>query len=118
MTRVAIVAGVRTPMAKKDKSYRDVHPVDLLATSFNGAVAAAGLDPADVDMGLAGATGQAGGQAQNIGRNAWLSSGFPIRCPSPPSTRSAPPASWPPTSAPPRSWPGTRRSSSPEAWSR
>ena len=81
MNRVAIVAGVRTPVAKKDKSYRDVHPVDLLATSFIGAIAAAGLDPADVDMGLAGATGQAGGQAQNIGRNAWLSAGFPMAVP-------------------------------------
>ena len=78
MTRVAIVSGVRTPIAKKDKSYRDVHPVDLLAASFNGAIAAAGIDPADVDMGLAGATGQVGGQAQNIGRNAWLSSGLPM----------------------------------------
>lgn len=81
MTRVAIVSGVRTPIAKKDKAYRDVHPVDLLATSFNGALAAAGLDPALVDMGLAGATGQAGGQAQNVGRNAWLSSGLPMTVP-------------------------------------
>lgn len=81
MTRVAIVSGVRTPIAKKDKSYRDVHPVDLLATSFNGALAAAGIDPENVDMGLAGATGQVGGQAQNIGRNAWLSSGLPISVP-------------------------------------
>ncbi|WP_406485936.1 thiolase family protein [Streptomyces phaeochromogenes] len=81
MTRVAIVAGVRTPIAKKDKAYRDVHPVDLLATSFSGALAAAGIDPANVDMGLAGATGQVGGQAQNIGRNAWLSSGLPMTVP-------------------------------------
>ena len=81
MTRVAIVSGVRTPIAKKYKSYREVHPVDLLATSFNGALAAAGVDPQSVDMGLAGATGQVGGQAQNIGRNAWLSSGLPISVP-------------------------------------
>ncbi|WP_456696270.1 thiolase family protein [Aeromicrobium sp. P5_D10] len=81
MTRVAIVSGVRTPIAKKGKAYRDVHPVDLLATSFNGALAAAGLDPAHVDMGLAGATGQVGGQAQNVGRNAWLSLGLPINVP-------------------------------------
>lgn len=81
MNRVAIVAGVRTPVAKAGRSYRDVHPVDLLATSINGAVAAAGIDPGQIDMGLIGTTGQAAGQAQNVGRNAWLSAGFPNRVP-------------------------------------
>lgn len=81
MNRVAIVAGVRTPVAKRDKAYRDVHPVDLLATSITGAISAAGIDPSDVDMGLTGATGQVGGQAQNVGRNAWLTARFPDRVP-------------------------------------
>lgn len=63
MNRVSILAGVRSPIAKAGKAYRDVHPVDLLATSLVGAVSAAGIDPADVDMGLVGATGQVGGLA-------------------------------------------------------
>ena len=81
MNRVAIVAGVRTPIGKMGKAYRDVHPVDLLGTSLKGAVAAAGIDPAEVDMGFMGATGQIGGQAQNVGRNAWLAAGFPMSVP-------------------------------------
>lgn len=81
MNRVAIVAGVRTPVAKAGRSYRDVHPVDLLATSITGAVAAAGIDPGQIDMGLMGTTGQAAGQSQNVGRNAWLSAALPNRVP-------------------------------------
>lgn len=81
MTRVAIVAGARTPVAKKDKAYRDVHPVDLLATSLTNALSASGVEPGWVDQLLAGATMQAGGQAQNVGRNAWLAAGLPYDVP-------------------------------------
>jgi len=81
MNRVAIVAGVRTPVGKKGRAYRDVHPVDLLAASVTGALSASGIDPRRVDQVLMGATGQAGGQAQNIGRNAWLAAGLPYEVP-------------------------------------
>lgn len=81
MTRVALVGGVRTPIAKMGRAYRDVHPVDLLAAAVTGALAATGVDPGAVDQVLVGATGQAGGQAQNVGRNAWLAAGLPHEVP-------------------------------------
>ncbi|BBG05352.1 MULTISPECIES: thiolase family protein [Pseudonocardia] len=81
MTRVAIVGGARTPVAKMGRAYRDVHPADLLAVSIGAALSDAGVEAGRVDQALFGATGQAGGQAQNVGRNAWLAAGLPHEVP-------------------------------------
>ncbi|MFI0420981.1 thiolase family protein [Spongiactinospora sp. 9N601] len=77
MTDVAIVAASRTPIAKAGRAYRDVHAADLLAASFRHCVDTAGVEPAHVEQVLAGCTHQAGEQALNVARNAWLAAGLP-----------------------------------------
>lgn len=81
MTRVAIVTGSRTPIAKANGAYRDIHAVDLLSVSMSATVEKAGIDPSDVDRALVGCTHQMGAQAMNIGRNAWLAAGLPHTVP-------------------------------------
>ncbi|MFI6393396.1 thiolase family protein [Nonomuraea sp. NPDC050540] len=77
MTDVAIVAAARTPVAKAGRAYRDVHAVDLLAVAMRRCVEMAAADPARVEQVLIGCTHQAGDQALNVARNAWLAAGFP-----------------------------------------
>lgn len=76
MSRVAIVAGARTPIGKAGRAYRDVHPVDLLKTTFTATVNAAGITGDVIDRALVGCTHQMGDQAVNVGRNAWLAAGL------------------------------------------
>lgn len=44
MSRVAIVAGVRIPIAETGRAYASVHPVDLLGSALADAVAASEVD--------------------------------------------------------------------------
>ena len=82
MPRAAIVAGVRSPIGKAGRAYKDLHPVDLLTASLVGALGASGLDdPALIDQVLVGCVVQSGEQGANIGRNAWLAGGLPISVP-------------------------------------
>jgi len=81
MSRVAIVAGVRTPVGKGGRAYAGVHPVDLLGTVLRAAVEQARVAPADIDQVLAGCTHQAGQQTFNIARNGWLAAGLPLTVP-------------------------------------
>lgn len=76
MSRVAIVAGARTPFGKAGRAYKDVHPVDLLGTTFTATIKASGISGEDIDRALVGCTHQMGDQTLNIGRNAWLAAGL------------------------------------------
>ena len=78
---VVIVEAVRTPIGRGHREkgyYKDTHPADLLGTVYREVLTRSGLDPALVEIVLAGCVQQFGEQGFNIGRNAWLQEGLPI----------------------------------------
>src|SRR2546428_1065059 len=72
-----IVEAVRTPIGKRNGSLKEIHPVDLLAEALKEVVSRAGVDPGLAEDNITGCVSQVGEQSLNIGRNAWLASGFP-----------------------------------------
>jgi acetyl-CoA acyltransferase len=81
---VVIVEAVRTPIGRGHEEkgyYKDVHPSNLLAKTYSGAIQRAGIDPADVGDVVTGCAQQFGEQGVNIGRNAWLEAGLPVETP-------------------------------------
>jgi acetyl-CoA C-acetyltransferase len=76
-----IVGAVRSPVGKRNGGLSAVHPVDLAAHVLRELVARTGVDPAAVEDVAMGCVSQAGPQAINIARNAWLSAGLPERVP-------------------------------------
>lgn len=81
MTRTAIVSAVRTPFGKAGRAYAAVHPTDLLATAYRGALEAVDFDPGRVGEVISGCTHQGGDQTFNVARNGWLAGGFPVHVP-------------------------------------
>src|SRR5439155_13786580 len=81
MRDAVIVDAVRTPVGRRNGSYKDVHPVDLSAHVLNALVERTGIDPAVVDDVVWGTVGQVGEQALNVGRNAVLGAGWPESVP-------------------------------------
>lgn len=78
MREAVIVEAVRTPIARGRAVVGDLngfHATELLALSMKGVVEKAGIDYADVEQILGGCVTQAGEQAGNVARNAWLSLG-------------------------------------------
>jgi acetyl-CoA C-acetyltransferase/acetyl-CoA acyltransferase len=84
MRSAVIVDAVRTPMGRgrATGALSDVHPTDLLATTFTALIERSGLDPALVDDILIGCVSQVGDQASTPGRQAWLAAGYPVEVPS------------------------------------
>jgi acetyl-CoA C-acetyltransferase len=78
MREAVIVEALRTPIAR-GKAIKGAlsafHPAQLLAKVQDAVVTKAGLDPADVEQVIGGCVTQAGEQAGNLARNAWLSRG-------------------------------------------
>jgi acetyl-CoA acyltransferase len=83
MREVVIVEAVRTPIARGKSSGKlhEVHPVVLGSLVLKEVVRRAGIDPDQVEDVVFGCVGQAGEQSLNIGRNAWLTAGFPVTTP-------------------------------------
>ncbi len=83
MREVVIVEAVRTPIGrgKSNGKLHDVHPVVLGSLVLKEVVRRAGIEPGQVDDVVFGCVGQAGEQSLNIGRNAWLTAGFPVTTP-------------------------------------
>jgi acetyl-CoA C-acetyltransferase len=78
MREAVIVEAVRTPIARGKPGVGDLcdfHATELLALSYRELVKRAGLDYSAVDYLAAGCVTQAGEQAGNIARNAWLTMG-------------------------------------------
>jgi acetyl-CoA acetyltransferase family protein len=78
---VVIVDAVRTPIGRGHKEkgyYKDTHPADLLGKTYTELISRTAVDPAEVEIVLAGCVQQFGEQAFNIARNAWLQEGLPI----------------------------------------
>jgi len=83
MREVVIVEAVRTPIARGKSSGKlhEVHPVVLGSLVLKEVVRRAGIEPDQVEDVVFGCVSQAGEQSLNIGRNAWLTAGFPVTTP-------------------------------------
>ncbi len=77
MGRPVIVEAVRTPIGKRNGGLSGFHAAELLAVAQTEVVKRAGVDPSSIEQIVAGCVTQAGEQAFNIGRMAWLSTGLP-----------------------------------------
>ncbi|WP_067519983.1 steroid 3-ketoacyl-CoA thiolase [Endozoicomonas ascidiicola] len=78
MAEAVIVEALRTPIARGKPVVGDLHgfhAAELLALSMKAVVEKAGLQYDDVEQIMAGCVTQAGEQAGNIARHAWLSMG-------------------------------------------
>ena len=81
MREAVIVEAVRTPIGRRNGKLKDVHPVVLASLVLKELVRRAGINAQQVDDVVFGCVGQAGEQSLNIGRNAWLTAGFPVTTP-------------------------------------
>ncbi len=76
MREAVIVEALRTPFAKGRPikgELTGLHPTQLLAKALDGVVEKAGIDPTLVEQVVGGCVTQAGEQAGNLTRHAWLS---------------------------------------------
>ncbi|MGH9170423.1 MAG: steroid 3-ketoacyl-CoA thiolase [Acidimicrobiales bacterium] len=78
MPNPVIVEAARSPLGKRNGLLAGLHPAELLGAVQSETVKRAGIDPADVGLVVGGCVTQAGEQAANIARNAWLSAGLPF----------------------------------------
>jgi len=77
MAQPVIVEAVRTPIGKRNGWLSGFHAAVLLGTLQSALVRRAGIDPAEVEQVVGGCVTQAGEQASNVTRTAWLSQGLP-----------------------------------------
>lgn len=77
MPAAVIVDAVRTPVARRNGKYKDIHSVDLASIPLRALVERTGIDPALIEDVIMGCVSQTGEQGLNIGRNAVLAAGFP-----------------------------------------
>jgi acetyl-CoA C-acetyltransferase len=75
MGEPVIVEAARTPIGKRNGWLSGIIAPQLLAHAQFAVVERAGLEPGDVDQLIGGCVTQAGQQASNVTRNAWLSRG-------------------------------------------
>lgn len=76
-----ILGAVRTPIGRGHMTkgyYRDWHPADLLALAYRELLTRTAIDPAAVELAIAGCVQQIGPQSFDIARNAWLQEGLPV----------------------------------------
>jgi acetyl-CoA C-acetyltransferase len=76
-----IVGAVRTPVGTRKGALAAVHPADLGAHVLKELVRRTGVDPAAVEDVVMGVVSQAGPQALDLARTAWLSAGLPESVP-------------------------------------
>ena len=72
-----IVSAVRTPIGRRRGQLSGLHPVELLGVAQRAAVDRAGARADDVEQVIGGCVTQAGEQAGNVTRAAWLHAGLP-----------------------------------------
>jgi acetyl-CoA C-acetyltransferase len=77
MAQPVIVEAVRTPIGKRNGWMAGFHAAELLGNVQVELVKRAGVDPGDVEQIVGGCVTQAGEQASNVTRTAWLSQGLP-----------------------------------------
>src|SRR5260221_3003276 len=81
MREAVIVEAVRTPIGRRNGRLKDIHPVVLGSLVLREVVRRAGIEPQQVEDVVFGCVSQAGEQSLNVGRNAWLTAGFPVTTP-------------------------------------
>jgi acetyl-CoA acyltransferase len=81
MREAVIVEAVRSPIGRRNGKLKDLHPVVLASLVLKELIRRAGIEPGQVDDVVFGCVGQVGEQSLNIGRNAWLTAGFPFTTP-------------------------------------
>jgi acetyl-CoA C-acetyltransferase len=72
-----IVEAVRTPIGRRRGALAGLHPAELLGHAQVAVLERAGLAPDEVEQVAGGCVTQAGEQAGNITRTAWLHAGLP-----------------------------------------
>lgn len=77
VANAVIVDAVRTPVARRNGKFKDIHPVDLASIPLKALIERNNLDPSLVEDVIMGCVSQTGEQSLNIGRNAALAAGFP-----------------------------------------
>ncbi|SIO84874.1 acetyl-CoA C-acetyltransferase [Nocardiopsis sp. JB363] len=77
MAEAYIVGAVRTPVGTKKGALAAVHPADLGAHVLKELIERTGVDPSAVEDVIMGVVSQAGPQALDLARTAWLSAGLP-----------------------------------------
>jgi acetyl-CoA C-acetyltransferase len=77
MGNPVIIEAVRTPIGRRGGWLSGLHAAELLSAAQIEVVKRAGVDPSLVEQIVAGCVTQAGEQAGNVGRQAWLAGGFP-----------------------------------------
>lgn len=77
MAGPVIVEAVRTPIGKRNGWMSGFHAAELLGQAQVELVKRSGIDPGDVEQIVGGCVTQAGEQASNVTRTAWLSQGLP-----------------------------------------
>jgi acetyl-CoA C-acetyltransferase len=73
-----IVEAVRTPIGKRRGALAGMHPAEILGSAQTALVERAGIEPAEIEQIAGGCVTQAGEQAGNVTRTAWLHAGMPI----------------------------------------
>jgi acetyl-CoA C-acetyltransferase len=77
MSSPVIVEAVRTPIGKRNGLLSGLHPAELLSVAQVEVVKRAGIEPSEVEQIVGGCVTQAGEQASNVTRTAWLNAGLP-----------------------------------------
>ncbi len=77
MANPVIVEAVRTPIGKRNGWLSGLHASAVLAHAQEAVVQRAGIEPGSVEQIVGGCVTQAGEQASNVTRTAWLSKGLP-----------------------------------------
>lgn len=81
MNEPVIVDAIRSPVARYDGRLNDVRPDHMSAYLIRTLIRSLELDPAEIEELIFGCVTQVGEQSQNIGRNSWLATGFPVDVP-------------------------------------
>jgi acetyl-CoA C-acetyltransferase len=77
MAQPVIVEAVRTPIGKRGGWLSGLHAAELLGAAQVEVVKRSGVAPSDVEQIVGGCVTQAGEQASNVTRTAWLNQGLP-----------------------------------------
>ncbi|MEX2555866.1 MAG: steroid 3-ketoacyl-CoA thiolase [Actinomycetota bacterium] len=77
MREPVIVEAVRTPIGKRNGVLAGLHAAELLGSALVEVVKRAGIEASEVGQVVGGCVTQAGEQACNVARNAWLGMGLP-----------------------------------------
>jgi acetyl-CoA C-acetyltransferase len=72
-----IVEAVRTPIGKKNGALSGLHAAQILGAAQIEVIKRAGIEPSLVEQAIGGCVTQAGEQALNVTRTAWLAAGLP-----------------------------------------